>query len=194
MIDVTQAENLSDEEVVKLILENQDYFLLIINRYQSKLHKFIMRLTNIDPEDAEDLLQEIFLKIYLNLNDFDQELKFSSWAYSIARNQVISNHRKLQVRAEGHSSSLDDESVEKLMSDIDIQKNIDAKLQKKKIMKVLDGLDEKYREVLVLKYLEEKNYKEISDIIKKRIGTVSSTINRAKELFKKELSKQDIKF
>jgi RNA polymerase sigma-70 factor (ECF subfamily) len=53
-------------------------------------------------------------------------------------------------------------------------------------------LDDKYREVLVLKFLEEKNYQEISDIIKKPPGTVASTINKAKQEFRKELARQKI--
>ena len=193
MINIDQVEKLSDEEIIKITLKNQDYFLVIVNRYKLKLFNFIRRITNVSPEDTEDLLQEIFLKIYLNLNDFDYSLKFSSWAYAIARNQVISNHRKLQARAEGHAVGLDNENVLKMMSGLDIQKDLDSLLTKEKITKILNNLDEKYREILVLKFLEEKNYQEISDIIKKPLGTVSSTMNRAKKEFKAELVKQNIK-
>jgi RNA polymerase sigma-70 factor, ECF subfamily len=139
------------------------------------------------------LLQEIFLKVYLNLNDFDPRLKFSSWIYAVARNQVISSHRKLQVRAEGHAVSLDDEGAGKIILDFDIQESLDSALIKEKVMKVLDKLDRKYREILVLKFLEEKSYQEISDIIKKPIGTVGSMMNQAKKEFKAEFVKQAIK-
>jgi len=193
MIDSDQAGKLSDEEIVKLTLENQDYFLHIINRYKVKLFNFIRRITNASTEDAEDLLQEVFLKIYLNLNDFDYDLKFSSWAYAIARNQVISNHRKLQARAEGHAITLEDESVKEIAADIDIKSDIDLNYLRENIFKVLDRLDKRYREILVLKFLEEKSYQEISDIIRRPIGTVGSMMNKAKAEFKKELNKQDIK-
>ena len=193
MINFEQAEKLSDEEIVKLTLDNQDYFLFIINRYKVKLLNFIGRITNVKAEDAEDLLQEIFLKIYLNLNDFDCSLKFSSWAYAIARHQVISSHRKLQARAEGHVIEMEDKNFQNLMSDFDVQKNVDAEFTKEKIMKILDNLDGKYREILILKFLEEKNYQEISDIIKRPVGTVGSMMNKAKKEFKKELKKQEVK-
>jgi len=193
MINFEQAEKLSDEEIVKLTLESQDYFLFIINRYKVKLLNFIGRITKVKAEDAEDLLQEIFLKIYLNLNDFDCGLKFSSWAYAIARHQVISHHRKLQARAEGHMAELEDKNFNNLMSNFDVQKNIDAEFTKEKIMKILDNLNGKYREILILKFFEEKNYQEISDIIKRPIGTVGSMMNKAKKEFKKELEKQKIK-
>jgi RNA polymerase sigma-70 factor, ECF subfamily len=193
MIDLKQAESLSDEEIAKLVLENQEYFLVIIERYKVKLFTFIRRITNASIEDAEDILQDIFLKIYLNLNDFDGDLKFSSWAYAITRNQVISRHRKLQVRAEGHKADIEEESAEKFISNFDIERDIDSGILKERVGKVLDNLNDKYKEVLILKFLEEKNYKEISDIIKCPIGTVGSTMNRAKEIFKKEWEKQSVK-
>lgn len=192
MTDPKIAENSSDEELVRLTLENQEYFLYIINRYRAKLFNYIRRIANISHEDAEDLLQEIFFKAYRNLNDFDVELKFSSWIYSIARNHTISNHRKLQSRAEGHVAEIDDEGLRNIASDFDIERDLDIEYLRDNIYKVLDKLDEKYREVLILKFLEEKNYQEISDIIRKPTGTVGSLINRAKTEFKKELAKQKI--
>lgn len=98
---------------------------MIINRYKGKLYNYIRRITNVRDEDAEDLLQDVFLKVYLNLNDFDTDLKFSSWIYAIAHNQVISQHRKISVRAEGHSTNLEDESARKLASNINIEKEVD---------------------------------------------------------------------
>jgi RNA polymerase sigma-70 factor, ECF subfamily len=193
MVDLTQAEKLSDEEIVNLTLENQENFLFIINRYKSKLFNYIMRLTNIRDEDAEDLLQEVFLKIYLNLNDFDRDLKFSTWAYAITRNQVISNHRKLSVRAEGHAVTIEDDNVKEIKSNFDIKDDVDANFLKEKIAKVFEKMDKKYSDVLILKFLEQKDYKEISDIIKKPIGTVGSLMNKAKQEFRKELKNQNIK-
>jgi RNA polymerase sigma-70 factor, ECF subfamily len=193
MMDVQETEQLSDEEIVKLSLTNEDYFLYLIGRYQTKLFNYVRRLTNISAAEIEDLLQEVFLKIYLNLNDFDTSLKFSSWVYAITRNQVISNHRKLHARAEGHKVSLEDDDVKEIATDFDIKSDIDQKFLRENIDKVLDKLNAKHREVLILKFLEEKNYQEISDIIKRPIGTVGSLLNKAKQEFKKEFIKQNIK-
>ena len=193
MLNTPELEALKDEELVVLALKSQDNFALIINRYKSKLFNYIRRITNVRDEDAEDLLQDVFLKVYLNLNDFDTDLKFSSWIYAIAHNQVISQHRKISVRAEGHSTNLEDESARKLASNINIEKEVDALYLKDNVNKVLDALPEKYRDILVLKFLEEKNYQEISDILKKPVGTVGSLMNKAKSEFKKELAKQQIK-
>lgn len=189
----TPNNSLSDEELVSLVLRDQSAFALLIKRYQDKISHYIRRITNVRDEDAEDLLQEIFLKVYLNLNDFDLDLKFSSWIYAIARNQVISNHRRLNSRAEGHSLDLEADSVKRLVSEFNIEKEFDTSHLKDKVTKVLYNLSDKYRDILVLKFLEEKSYQEISDIIKKPVGTVGSLMNKAKSEFKKELLKQKIK-
>jgi RNA polymerase sigma-70 factor (ECF subfamily) len=192
MIDLNLAQNASDEELVRLTLESQDNFLYLVDRYKGRLMSYIRRLTNVNNEDAEDILQEVFIKVYLNLNDFNNDLKFSSWIYRITHNQVISNHRKLKARPEGYAVNIEDSAARNLAADIDIMAGADLQILKKNIFKILDRLDEKYREILILKFLEEKNYQEISDIIKKPAGTVASTINKAKSEFKKELIRQNI--
>jgi len=98
------------------------------------------------------------------------------------------------VRAEGHSTPIDDKLAQTIASEFDTGKDIDIQYLKDNIFKILSRLDVKYREVLVLKFLEEKNYQEISDIIRRPMGTVGSLINTAKKEFKKELAKQNIKF
>lgn len=192
MIDITGAQNLSDAELVRLSLENQDNFLYLVDRYKGKLMNYIRRLTNINDDDAEDILQEVFIKVYLNLNDFNSDLKFSSWIYRITHNQVISAHRKLKARPEGYAVNIDDQAALSLAADIDIAAGADIGIMKENIAKVLNKLDQKYRDILILKFLEEKNYQEISDIIRKPTGTVASTINKAKQEFKKELTRQKI--
>jgi len=192
MIDIIAAQNLSDAELVKLSLADRDNFLYLVDRYKDRLMNYIRRLTNINDDDAEDILQEVFIKVYLNLNDFNADLKFSSWIYRITHNQVISSHRKLKARPEGYAVSIDNQAALSLAADIDIAAGTDLEIIKQNIAKVLDGLDQKYRDILILKFLEEKNYQEISDIIRKPAGTVASTINKAKQEFKKELARQKI--
>lgn len=194
MIDPLLAEKSSDEVLVNLILGNQDYFAELIKRYQVRLFNYIIRISGLRTEDAEDVLQDIFLKIYLNLNDFDKNQKFSSWAYAIAHNQVISQFRKRQARPEGHAVNLEDNAAKNLMIDFDLLKDLDLRRSKELINKVLDNLDRKYREIIILKFLTEQSYQEISDIIKKPLGTVASLMNKAKEEFRKEVIRQKINF
>ena len=155
------AENLNtltDEELVARVLEDQDVFVYIVERYQVKLMRFIRRITSVSTESAEDLLQEIFLKIYQNLNAFDPDLKFSSWAYRIARNHVISHHRKISRRPE---VLLKDETAQMLASKLEVEKEVDAVLHAEHVAEVLAELKPKYKDLLLLKFLEEKAYNEI---------------------------------
>ncbi len=176
----------SDLDLVKLTLENQENFLYLVQRYEKKLLRFIRRISGLNSDDAQDLLQEVFIKVYQNLNDFDQNLKFSSWLYRITHNQVVSNYRKNKSRPQLSLFDLDLESCESLISDFDASQNMDQKILRDKMSRALDGLDLKYKEVLVLKYLEDRSYEEISDIIKKPTSTVGTLLSRAKKNLEKE--------
>lgn len=192
MTDPLLAKDKTDEELVGLTLQDQDDFVYLINRYEQKLYNYIMRLTNAPKEDAEDILQDVFIKVYENLNDFDTELKFSSWVYRITHNQVISRHRKFKARAEGYATPIDEKLAETLASDLDVATDIDRKLLAKSVNKILDKLSAKHREILVLKYMEGKSYQEISDIIMKPMGSVASRMNKAKKEFRKQLDRDGV--
>lgn len=180
-----EIDKLSDKELIALALANQDDFIYLVNRYREKLARYIRRLTIASSEDVEDILQDIFLKVYLNLNEFDESLQFSSWIYRIAHNQVISRHRKIKARPEGYSVEIDEGIIERLKAEIDIIDQVDDLLNRQKVADVLAGLDAKYRDILVLRFFEEKNYQELSDILRKPAGTIASLLNKSKEEFKK---------
>lgn len=177
--------NKTDEEIITLALDNQELFLHIVKRYKTKLFNYIRRISSVSPEEAEDILQNVFLKAYLNINDFDRDMKFSSWIYRIAHNETISNFRKKKARPETVDLGVDDEKLKFLAHDFDIEKEIDKKYLKKDIGATLEELEDNYKEILILKFLEDKDYNEIADIIQKPTGTVASRINKAKKEFKK---------
>jgi RNA polymerase sigma-70 factor, ECF subfamily len=181
-------QNKTDKELVELSLINSDDFVFLIKRYEDKLLRYIFRISSFSKEDAEDILQDVFIKVYQNLNYFDQKLKFSSWLYRITHNQVINQYRKNKARPQ-LEWQVDDELINNLKSSFDINKEFDQQLLQLEVKNILDKLDYKYAEVLILKFLEEKSYKEISDIIQKPEGTVATLINRAKKQFAKELNK-----
>jgi len=188
------CEEKTDEELVKLTLADQEWYLCLMRRYEAKLTRYIRRISGLNDQDLEDVLQDIFIKAYRNLNEFDPDLKFNSWIYRIAHNEVISRYRKLMTRPQ----LVDGEEGEKMLDLIedknDPEEKLDNKLSREKIQNILSQMDLKYREVLALKYLEEKAYKAISDIVKKPIGTVGTLINRAKKQFREIVNKQGTKF
>lgn len=188
MAGAVDWDKISDEELVKLTLKNQEIFLYLIRRYEKKLWFYILRITSVRPEEAEDILQEVFIKAYLNLNNFDTSLRFSSWIYRIAHNEVISQYRKKQSRPQTVNLDIQNGTWQNLATDLNLEKQTDQSILKQQVQQLLASLDIKYREVLILKFIEDKSYQEISDILKKPLGTVASLINRAKEQLRNNLN------
>ncbi len=184
---MSDESHTTDAELVALALRDADYFTPLVERYEPKLARYIRRFSGLNKECTEDVLQEVFLKIYTNLNDFDQSLKFSSWTYRIAHNETINHLRKTRGKEPISLENNDPDIVnliDVLESDVDVMDEVVQNELKNKIRLVLLELPVKYREVLVLRFLEELDYSEISDVLRKPMGTVSTLINRAKSQFK----------
>ena len=193
MITGSECINKTDEQIVVLTLKNQNYYLYLMKRYETKLLNYILKISNISREDAEDILQEVFIKAYQNLNDFDLNYKFSNWIYSIAHNTTISVFRKKKVRPQ--TVSWENKDLNNILeSTLDAENTSLQILTYKHILKITNQLPLKYKEVLILKFVEGKDYQEISDILRKPMGTIATLINRAKKSLKQGLEKEDIKF
>jgi RNA polymerase sigma-70 factor (ECF subfamily) len=173
----------SDEELVELTLKDKEYFGYLVERYESKLTRYIRRLGVRNEEDQLDVLQEVFLKAYRNINGFDIKLKFSSWIYRIAHNEAVSWYRKRKVRPEGHLVA-DSEELMMLIEDAhgeapDVA--FDQSVNAEQLNAALQQIEERYREVLVLRFFEHKEYEEISDILKIPVGSVGTWLHRGKK-------------
>jgi RNA polymerase sigma-70 factor (ECF subfamily) len=183
---MNKVQEKSDAQLVKLSLEDPKYFGQLVERYEKKLLRYIRRLSGLEIESAEDILQEAFIKVYVNLNEYDSDFTFSSWIYRITHNETI-NHLRKYSKADIIPLETDDETgnlIEILKSEINIEDETNKKDIVEKIRVAISMLPQKYREVLILRYIEDMDYKEISDILKMPMGTVATTINRAKEKFK----------
>jgi RNA polymerase sigma-70 factor, ECF subfamily len=181
MLGTEIPQELTDAEVVAQSLTDRSSFALIVERYEDKLMRYIRRLGVSSYEDRQDILQEIFLKVYKNLNGYDSGLSFSSWIYRIAHNETISWYRKQNVRPEGHLIS-DNEELFLYIPDssTSVEQLIDASINAKRLTQALSLLDAKYRDPIILRFFEHKEYDEISDILKIPIGTVGTLISRGK--------------
>lgn len=163
---------------------SEDAFYILMQRYEMKLLRYIKRKSGGQEQNAEDILQETFIKAYRNINNFDAGLKFSSWIYRITHNETISYWRK-----HGKNTSIsidnDDNGLLNILSGSEYSDDeVIINETRLKIEEALQELPENYREILELRFLEEKSYEEISDILQKPVGTVSAMINRAKQKFK----------
>lgn len=175
----------TDKELVQLSLIEKEAFGYIVDRYEAKLSRYIRRITRATEEDVADILQEVFIKAFVNLRGFDTSLPFSSWIYRITYNEVVSRHRKIVRRPEGNRQEFEDNDLSHLADSFSVEEEHDQSFTKEAISSLLDGLDIKYRQAIVLFYLEEKSYDEISDIMKKPPGTVATLLHRAKKKLKK---------
>lgn len=173
-------KTMSDEAIVKITLEFPDTFAEIMVRYESRLSRYVRRIGYFSDDEVADILQDVFIKTYEHLNDFDPELKFSSWIYRITHNEAVNTIRKKRTVTFGSNETYRN-IVEGIISDEDHATELDRKLEDEKIRRAIGRLGDKYRNALVLRYLEERSYDEISDILKIPIGTVGTLLNRAKK-------------
>ncbi len=184
--DLTHLKN--DNELVSLALINPEVFGIIMNRYYLKLSRYIHRLSGLLPDEMEDVLQNVFIKAYKHLNDFDNNLSFSSWIYRITHNEAIDYLRSTKRKSIIIQADQDEDFIQSIPdSSTDFLKELDDNLMKEQVSVILLSMKEKHRTVLLLKYIEAKNYGEISDILEIPMGTVATLIHRAKEEFKKNL-------
>src|SRR3989339_869772 len=152
--------DLTDEEIAVRASRERFLFSAIMTRYQERLGRYIRRLGVFDKEEVEDILQDVFVKVYKNLQGFDPTLSFSSWIYRIAHNETMSYFRKKILRPQGHYVADAEKVFLTLGSNFNLEKELDLKIKADVLAKVLPKLPKKYREVLVLRYYEEKSYQE----------------------------------
>ena len=177
---------LSDADLVKMSIKDPEVFGVLMERYRGPLFRYIRRIGQFSKEDTEDILQEVFIKIYRKLNEYEDVLKFSSWAYRIAHNHVVDHFRKISVRP--RTDALEEFEWEKIvLASVRMDKQIMDKDCVKKIKECMQKLPLKYREVMILRFVEEMEYEEIMDILKKPKGSVATLIARGKEMLKKNM-------
>lgn len=182
---------MNDANLVERISQNPEVFGEVIDTYREKLMRYIMRTTDIPFMDAENLLQDIFIKTYRYIHEYDERYSFSSWIYRIAHNMIIDNFRKNQK--DSLNISLDDEEYVSLLHVLTDGNSPHHIVQKNDIricvQKAISSLAQNYREVILLKCIEGYSYEEISDILKIPVWTASTLVNRARKQLKETLEK-----
>jgi len=184
----TKYEKYTDQDIVELVKKDTQNYKYLMDRYESKLLIYIRRIIYVSKEDAEDILQEVFIKAYKNIYGYNPKYKFSNWIYRITHNEAISFLRK---KKRSIISFQDEDIFDRIKSDINMEEDFIKESEREKVKTVLSMLDQKYREVLVLKYFEEKEYNEIAEILHLPSGTVASLISRGREKFKLLMERYD---
>lgn len=173
----------TDEQIAGLVQKGDaEMFGLLIERYEPKISRYGKRFL-ADPDDIKDSVQDVFIKAYTNIASFDLAKKFSPWIYRIAHNCFIN---ELKKRKRIFSVSIDTDLIfPQLFSSDDPEKDILDKELKENIDACVDKIDIKYKEILILFYLEELSYKEISDILHIPLSLVGIRLNRGKKAMRK---------
>lgn len=172
-------EELTDEEIsIKVQNGDTEAYGVLVERYEPKLKRYARRFL-FDVEDSQDMVQDVFLKAFVNLRSFDPKQRFSPWIYRIAHNQFINAIKK---KGREPLSFFDPDT---LFPHPTAPDRADTAIQKEELKVMMDAyvgkLEPKYREPLVLYYYEDLDYQTISEVLHIPTSTVGVRLNRAKK-------------
>ncbi|MCZ7601766.1 MAG: sigma-70 family RNA polymerase sigma factor [Melioribacteraceae bacterium] len=183
----------TDEELIKEFQDNEtlEAYEILVKRFKDPLTNFVFRFVG-DRDASTDIVQDTMIKFYLNKDSYKSFAKFSTWIYTIAGN-LAKNELKRRKRRKIYSldNSIDDDESKKLQiedkSYFEPDRLADSNIKSKIIQSALLKVKPVYREVVILRDVEEFSYEEIADITGLSIGTVKSRINRGRTQLQKLL-------
>jgi len=186
------AERLTDEQLIREFQGGSTAaFDEIVRRYRNPLFSFIYRILN-DPAFTEDLLQETFIRVWTNRDSYREVARFSTWIYTIAGNLAKSELRRQKIRrwtslGGASSSDADERPLEVADESADPHRDYERRNIKQRVDHEVAKLPMVFKEVIILRDVQELSYEEISEILKIPLGTVKSRVNRARLRLQKRL-------
>lgn len=188
----TKYTGWTDEELIKEFQDNNtlDTYEILVKRYKDPLTNFVFRFVG-DKDVSIDIVQDTMIKFYLNKDSYKSFAKFSTWIYTIAGNLAkneLKRRKRRTILSLSSSNSDDDKPIE--VSDdsiVDPDRVADSGIKNELIQKALLKVKPVYREVVILRDIQEFSYEEISDMTNLSIGTVKSRINRGRSQLQKLL-------
>ncbi len=189
---MAERDQLDDRSLVERILGgDRDQFALLVSRYEKRVINYAYRITH-RYEEAHDLAQEIFVKVYLALDRYDPKYQFSTWLFRIAQNSAIDALRKKSISEVPLARPVEEDSSgqgprvrrRRRLSPYRALKN---KQLGAAIDTAVDGLPSDYRELIQLRHFAELSYEEIATMKRLPLGTVKNKLFRARNLLKDAL-------
>lgn len=175
-----------DYELVKQAISgDQCAFAELLNRYKNLVYSVVLRMVN-NTEEANDLAQEIFIKLYRNLDKYQPEYKFSTWLIRISTNHVIDYRRKRKQE----TVSMEEMSYQ-LTSDSSPEKEYLQKEKRKSLEYAIQALPDLYKVPIVLYHQQGLRYQEIAEIIGEPLSKVKNRIFRGRKMLKENLEKEN---
>lgn len=188
MFALQSRSETSDQELIAAVLDgSESAFASLVDRYKDRVYRLLGRYCR-DPVECEDLLQDVFLKVFRKLHTFQGESAFFTWLYRIAVNAAtdhLSRASQRRLRLVGDDPVLDvgtgpEQAPEARLASAELAAVTRA---------IVDALPEKFRTVLVLREFEDLSYTEIADVLRIRMGTVESRLFRARQRVKEALER-----
>jgi len=188
---MAERDQLDDRSLVERILDGErDLFTKLMSRYEKRVINYVYRITH-RYEEAHDLTQEIFVKVYLALDRYDPKYQFSTWLFRIAQNSAIDALRKKNVVEVPLVRPTEDEPSGKEREFADDGITPERALKNKQLGAAIDraveDLPTDYRELIQLRHFAELSYEEIASMKKLPLGTVKNKLFRARNLLKEAL-------
>ncbi len=185
-LSTTELYGLSDAELMaRAKLGDERAFQVIYLRYRDWVLRLAMRFVHFD-NDAQDVLQEVFKYLFSIVPKYEPKAQLTTLLYKVTRNVSISELKK-QRRKRG--VSLDIEEAANIVAAQDQQSDKEPAIDHNEVTRVINNLPDTYREVLILRLVEEWNYQDIADTLEIPLGTVKSRIHNGLELLRKRLPK-----
>lgn len=183
-LDRVTLDKLSNEELMLLFQRDVRLaFDILVERFQNPLMNFIFRFTG-NREDAADILQDTFIRVYRKKHLYKTIAKFSTWVYTIAGNLAKSElrrgHRKYLTSIDRKKNEDEEYSIPMTDSKPLPDRNTDRRIVYERIQEALLTLPDGFREAVVLRDIQELSYEEIAEITELPIGTVKSRISRGR--------------
>jgi RNA polymerase sigma-70 factor (ECF subfamily) len=169
---------------------DQKAFETLLKKYRNLVYHVMIKMVR-NPQEAEDLSQEAFIKAFNALSSFNEEFAFSTWLMKIATNNCIDYLRKKKLRTYSIDEPIQykEEQVQIELPDHNPtpEKTLLNEERRKLINDAIQSLPPRYRHVIVLRHQEEKSYEDIAEILKLPLGTVKARIFRAREMLNKKI-------
>ena len=190
---MSSPDTREDPELVKLVLEGDtELYAVLVNRYRTRLSRYVERFT-YDVEDARDVTQDVFIKVYAALDSFDPRFKFSTWLFRIAGNAAIDHLRRRRVRLLPLERPPDENGEARGVDPRETRPNPHEELTRQRLREAvsaaIDRLPDDYRELISLRHYGEMPYEEIAELKGMPLGTVKNKLFRARQALRDLLPK-----
>lgn len=170
----------TDEELaIRIASGDEQALAVLVRRWELPLKRYVFRRCYTCRDDLDDLLQDVFLSVYRHIHAFDPRLKFSSWIWRITHNAMVSKVRS-HARRDPHVE-LDEALV--IPAGVRTEAPLESEDLAREIRAILQAMSEPLRDVFVLRFLEDKSYEEIGDILHLNANTVATRVRRARAFF-----------